>query len=205
MMSIETIIERPVNEQENPMIPQAVQFFHTMLDTIANATQLAKDVRELGEEVKKLRVEVEEVHTRNATLTETINQIRTERDNYAEQAAHLGAELRQTRTDLEFHSNGRVSAEAEITRLHGEHAQTVSAIREERENTVNAMVEERSVMQGHLKEVTQERDRLAKELAETQGRFQELDKRLREIVGSLPQVTVEASAPQEEWRTASGY
>ena len=209
-MNFETTVERGTDEENNPMIPQAIAFFHTMLDTIANATQLAKDVKELSLEVSKLRNEVEEVHLRNMDLTNTINTVRAERDDFAGKYAQSQGELAQEKAEAEYQRNRANGLDTTLAAMLDSHAKEVADIQAWHAGELAAVTTQRDSLKEAHWNVALERDSLARELSETKDRFQAVEKRLREIVGSLPQQPQQVAAPepqveQEPWRSASGY
>jgi chromosome segregation ATPase len=170
----------------DPMIEQAKAFFGRMLDVIANATQLARDVQELRAEVSELREEVEEVHQRNMALDNQIQAIRQERDQFAADLANARSELQ--RVDAE-----RADYHAKWEGLSRDYANL--------DDTHNKAVvdhyESMNAKSAEIATVTAERDSLREELADTQRRFWELEREVRRIAASITVPVTEEEPPKQ--------
>jgi chromosome segregation ATPase len=180
MTEFETIVTASPGE-ENPMMAQAIGFFHMMLDTIANATTLAKEVKELAGEVRQLRAEVEEVHLRNMALTDQINAVRVDRDNFAAETASLRVKQRELEAELE----------------QTKHMLSVTVDEREFHRSRANVAEERA--QRHLDSIAQtsgEKEVLVAELSATREKFHGLEEQVRNLVGSLQ--PLKAAEPQQD-------
>lgn len=76
------------------------EMFTKVLDTVAEATQLSRDVAELRETVNTFRKEIEDARATNRWLDSQITELRTQRDARAQEAAELATSLASTQHDL---------------------------------------------------------------------------------------------------------
>ena len=106
-----------MNQEDEQMFQRAFDWLNHARDTFINASELAKEVQELRDAVFQFKGELDTMRSANAVADDTINTLRSQR-NEAQQNMNIALQdLARMTTDRDYWRNSQANAVSQVANL----------------------------------------------------------------------------------------